>query len=323
MSIVVTFIIPALNEERHISRCLQSIRRLSLPDEVDRIEIIVVDNQSTDRTADVSRREGAIVELIAPGHPSRARNAGARPAMGDWLAFVDADCELPVNWLTTCGSHLLQDEEVVAAAGVMGLPSAEATWVERAWFDLAHRANRHGAAAVRWLPTYNLLVRRQTFERVGGFDESLSTCEDCDLGYRMAAIGRQMVDARAEVVHSGESRSLRELFRREAWRTRGNFRLAWARPFDGGNWISLLFPPGVLAILAVALGGGLASFAIGSLTWPWFAVLLAMLVGVALLVARKSMSANVMSLARQTVVFLTYLSGRTAGLLWAFKRVER
>jgi hypothetical protein len=48
-----------------------------------------------------------------------------------------------------------------------------------------------------------------------------------------------------------------------------------------------------------------------------------MLVGVALLVARKSMSANVMSLARQTVVFLTYLSGRTAGLLWAFKRVER
>lgn len=323
MAIVVSFIVPALNEERHISRCLQSIKRLELLADVDLVEMIVVDNHSTDRTGEVSSNEGAFVMRVPPGNPARARNAGASRASGDWLAFVDADCELPANWLKTCGAHLLQDDRVVGVAGVMGQPVTGATWVERAWFDLAHSRRREGATSARWLPTFNLLVRRDAFESVGRFDESLSTCEDCDLGYRLSAVGRLITDPRAEVVHHGESRSLRELFRREAWRTRGNFRLACGRPFDGSNWFSLLFPPGVISLILIAFIGGLASIAVGKTVWPWFAAVLTVLLGVALLVRRKTMTANVIALARQMVVFLTYLSGRTFGLFWAFKRVER
>jgi len=323
MTLVVSFIIPALNEERRIGRCLQSIERLDPSPSVGGTEVIVVDNCSTDRTAEISRGQGAIVEQVPPGHPSRARNAGARRATGEWLAFVDADCELPAKWLTTCGAHLLLDEQIVAAGGGMSGPAADATWVERAWYEIAHAARPAVSTPVRWLPTFNLLVRRSAFEAIGGFDESLSTCEDCDLGYRLAKLGTLMADSRAEVVHGGESRSLGELFRREAWRTRGNLRLALARPFDGLNWMSLLFPPSMLFALLVSLCGSTAAILAGWPSWPWLSALAILVAAVALLVLRKTAATNPLSLSKQMVVFLTYISGRAVGLLWSFRRVER
>jgi glycosyltransferase involved in cell wall biosynthesis len=322
-TLVVSFVIPALNEERRIGPCLQSIERLDLPPGVRGTEVIVVDNCSTDRTAEFSRTQGAVVEQVPPGHPSRARNAGARRATGEWLAFVDADCELPANWLATCGAHLLRDEHVVAAAGSMSGPAGNATWVERAWHEIAHAARPAEPTPVRWLPTFNLLVRRSAFESIGGFDESLSTCEDCDLGYRLAKLGTLIADARTKVVHGGESRSLGELFRREAWRTRGNLRLALSRPFDGLNWLSLLFPPGVVVAWLVAFCGLAAALVAGLPAWPWLSASAILAAAVALLVFRKTAATNPLSLSKQMVVFMTYVSGRAAGLLWSFRRMER
>jgi GT2 family glycosyltransferase len=322
VSCSVSFIVPALNEERHIGKCLQSIKRLELPADVVSIETIVVDNQSVDRTAEISRKEGAVVERVSPGSPARARNAGANAARGDWLAFLDADCELSENWLTMCATHL-RESQVVGVAGVMGQPLADATWVELAWFDLAHSKRQLGPTRARWLPTFNLLVRREAFQRVGAFDEKLTTCEDSDLGYRLSEIGTLIADPLARVIHNGESSSLWELFRREAWRTRGNFQLACGRPLDVSNWLSLLFPPCVVALLAIAVIGCATTFLVGGTLWPWFASLLAISVGIVLLVLRRTMTANLISLGRQFVVFLTYLTGRAVGLLWAFKRLER
>src|SRR6476661_7345717 len=104
--VFVSFIIPALNEEKHIGVCLESIHRLQMPPEISGMEIIVVDNNSTDRTVKISREMGAQVVGVVPKNPSRARNAGAGAARGDWLAFVDADCELASDWIVACGSHL-------------------------------------------------------------------------------------------------------------------------------------------------------------------------------------------------------------------------
>ena len=62
--------------------CLQSIESLELPPEVDGIEIIVVDNRSRDRTAEISRARGAIVELVEPGHPSACSKCWGPPRRG-------------------------------------------------------------------------------------------------------------------------------------------------------------------------------------------------------------------------------------------------
>ena len=105
----------------------------------------------------------------------------------------------------------------------MSPPAASCTWVERAMFDLTYAGQTEETRIVRWVPTYNLLVRRSAFEAVGGFDESLATCEDCDLGYKLAHLGPQILDRRTTFSHDGDLRTLGELFRREAWRLQRQF----------------------------------------------------------------------------------------------------
>ena len=322
-TVTVSVVIPALNEEQHLGRCLRAIELLERPPGLHVAEVIVVDNCSTDGTAEVGRQSGARVQTVSPGCPARARNAGARCASGDWLAFVDADCVLTQDWLAVCATHLLSDSEVAAVGGAMRCPDRSASWVERSSYELAHRSRSTAAQQVRWLPTFNLLVRRSAFEAVEGFDESLATCEDCDLGYRLAEIGRLVLEPRAQAEHLGQSRSLGELFRREAWRTRGNVRLAMARPTDWSNWLSLVFPPLVVLGFLAAIGGLAAALWAASPVWPWLATIAAISLAVVLLVVRRTSTANPMSLARQFVVFVTYLAGRAAGLAWSFRRVER
>jgi GT2 family glycosyltransferase len=319
---IISFVVPTLNEEKHIGRCLESILRLEVPSHVN-IEILVVDNQSADRTVEISRGLGARVIEVAPGHPSRARNTGARAARGGWLAFIDADCQLPPNWLSMCGSHLLNGTRVVAAAGTMCRPHHASPWVEHAWHTIAHRQTSAAVRSANWLPAFNLLVDRSAFESVGGFDESLRTCEDCDLGYKLAELGTLVLDPGTQVNHFGESRSLRELFRREAWRSGGNLRLAVARPFDWSNWLSLLAPPCLVLGFLFSAGGLIAALAWQRLFWPSLAVLI-LVAGVAsFLLLRKNWPANPLAFAQQFIVFSTYLAGRTAGILWSFRRVER
>ena len=88
-----SIIIPAFNEERLIGRCLESIdTALSANSQFDfSTEVIVVDNNSTDRTAELAVQAGARVCFEAVNQIARARNAGAAAAGGEWLMFVDAD----------------------------------------------------------------------------------------------------------------------------------------------------------------------------------------------------------------------------------------
>jgi glycosyltransferase involved in cell wall biosynthesis len=318
----VSFIIPALNEEWHIGQCLRAIQNVQLPSDVCSVEVIVVDNHSTDRTAELSRESGARVVDITPGNPARARNAGARLASGDWLAFVDADCGLAPDWLVVCGAHLLGDPRAVAAAGVLRAPGDDRTWVEKSLYALVHGGQTE-AQPVGWLPTFNLLVRRSAFESVGEFDESLTTCEDCDLGYKLARLGSLLLDPRTTAAHYGESRSLGQLFRREAWRSCGNVRLAIARPFDWSNWVSLLVPPGLIGSLLISTVGVVAAIAADWPTWPWLIAMTVFPLLVTAIVLRKAGFTSVTSFFRQAAVLTTYFAGRAAGLFWPFRRVNR
>jgi glycosyltransferase involved in cell wall biosynthesis len=319
----VSFVLPALNEERHLEACLLSIRRLILPANVSELEVIVVDNHSTDRTVEIAKRYGATVLTVHPGSVSRARNAGARAAKGSWLAFIDADCELSPGWLATCGRHLEQ-EGVMAAGSAMVSPSPAATWVERCWHVITQARTPMEPTSVRWLPAFNILTPRANFNAIGGFDESLTTCEDCDFGFRLSTLGRLMFDPEPATIHHGESRTLGQLFRREAWRSHGNIRLACSRLLDWRNWLSLLLPIATVA-------GALASIALALLAarhsasyWPWslLALGVAVLPFVAL-TARIRRQTNFAMMPRIWLVFAVYLAGRCAGLLFPAPRVSR
>src|SRR3989442_1090128 len=92
----VSFIIPVLDDARRLRRCLESIARSLYP--TDLVQVIVVDNGSRDDSPKVARRAGALV-LSAAGRVAELRNIGARNAVGDLLAFVDADHEIDPGWL--------------------------------------------------------------------------------------------------------------------------------------------------------------------------------------------------------------------------------
>src|ERR1022692_1935800 len=89
-SIHLSIVIPAFNEERLIARCLQSISASLVANSKPCFtsEIIVVDNNSTDNTANLARQAGAQVVFEPINQIGRARNAGAAEASGDWLLFV-------------------------------------------------------------------------------------------------------------------------------------------------------------------------------------------------------------------------------------------
>ena len=169
-------IIPARNEEANIARCVDSLFASDWPPAD--FEVIVVDHGSSDRTASLAAGRGArLLEARPEANISELRNTGARRARGEMLAFLDADCSVPADWLRQAARYLDRDD--VVCFGSPPLVPDRATWVQRAWF-LIRRKGR-GAGEVAWLESMNMFVRRGAFLAVGGFDERLVTCEDYDL----------------------------------------------------------------------------------------------------------------------------------------------
>lgn len=182
---LVSAIIPAFNAEGYISEAIESVLSQTYPS----LECIVVDDGSTDNTArEIGRFEQDVVLIQqANSGVSAARNAGARSAGGEFLAFLDADD----RWLAgkierqmacferdpglafSYGGYEVVDDDLQALEVVPALPAAEAL---------------RNAIALE-PPGINLsqtgLIRRRAFESIGGFDEDLSTSADLDLVCRV------------------------------------------------------------------------------------------------------------------------------------------
>ena len=113
-------IVPAFNEEQGIAASLRSIRQAAMALDAVRwsSELIVCDNNSTDRTAAIAREEGAKVVFEPINQISRARNAGAARATGEWLIFVDADSH-PSRELFVDVVRAIQDGRCIAGGSAV------------------------------------------------------------------------------------------------------------------------------------------------------------------------------------------------------------
>lgn len=212
----ISVVVPMYNEARHIGRTLQSARLAARAAGLV-CELIVVDNGSTDQGPQIARGLGAQV-LSLPGLTIGAlRNRGAAVASGEWLAFIDADIELPPN-----GLNLLIDLESSGLADVLALDlhtPAQAPWFARAWQRRTLRPTSHTLQAMQWLPSANLLLRRERFLASGGFNEDLRTGEDKDLTLRLAQAGARLMSVNeCTALHWGYEGSWREWIGKELWR---------------------------------------------------------------------------------------------------------
>jgi GT2 family glycosyltransferase len=246
----VSFIVPVHNDAARLERCLRSIASNASPTFV--IEVLVIDNGSTDGSAAVAKRHGARVLVIHDGKVARLRNIGAREASGDILAFIDADNEISSQWVRAAIETLASS--TIGAVGAHYHAPPDGTWVQHAYGLLRGRPN--GVHDVEWLGSGNLAVRRSLFDEVGGFDASLEACEDVDLCHRIRATGHRVVsDARLTSIHYGDPATLRELFRGERWRGRDNLRVSFRSPLAWHLLPSAIIPVfDTMMLAAVVIG---------------------------------------------------------------------
>ncbi len=157
-------IVPAWNAERTIARCVKSLKAL----EPSALEILVVDDGSTDGTAAIAESDGAtVIRLPSNVGPGLARNEGARRAVGEYLAFTDADCEVPSSWLAAFQRAFERGDCIAVTGPYSG--TSEPGLLE-AVMDRVLRFNQRSMPdLIESCITANLCVRRADFESVGGF----------------------------------------------------------------------------------------------------------------------------------------------------------
>lgn len=256
----VSVVVPVRNGAETLGDCLASIMASDYP--VDRREIVVVDNGSSDGTADVVRRFPVrCVTEPKRGH-GNARNRGITEARGELLAFTDADCAVAVNWLRELVSGF-DDPSVAAVAGDMiALPPT--TPAER-YVSTRKPSQTEWALGSRrpWFHFASAAVRRGAFERVGLFDPRFTGgCEDLDFAWRLHEAGLVVRPRPHAVVFHRHRTNPRKFFMQQLGTGGGQAMLRrkyphamrWTWRDEFAAWRDLL-ATGWTAVTAYAFGG--------------------------------------------------------------------
>jgi glycosyltransferase involved in cell wall biosynthesis len=212
-----SIIIPTLNAEKFIDKCLTSIDNLDYPK--DAVEVIIVDNGSTDKTLAIAKEHNAKIFIKEKCNVSELRNFGAQQAVNNLLAFVDSDCALPAHWLREAKEFLRLNG--VAAIGCWYKLSDSPSWIEKVW-DIHMRDRRSVIGEINWVPSGNFIIYREIFEKIHGFDESLITSEDVDICERIRHLGLVIYSHPSLAIeHLGDSNTIKKYFKKESWRGEG------------------------------------------------------------------------------------------------------
>src|SRR5664280_1009382 len=237
----VTVVVPTKNSEQHLNKCLASIRNQTYPN----IELIVVDNHSSDATNQIALRYADKV-LIAGPERSAQVNVGARSATGEFVYRVDSDFVLDLNVVTECMDLVSQGADAVVVHNspdetVGFLSKVRRFEVDMYKYDLIHSSAR--------------FVRLSTYLLIGGLDEDLTAGEDYDFQNRLTQSGAKIAFADAEAIHLGEPKSLWALLKKYFWyggefrrfrsknKTESRNQLAFFRNVYLGHWRSFLKHP--------------------------------------------------------------------------------
>ncbi len=209
---LISIIIPAYNAERTIFRTLDSIYKSGFPK--DQLEVILVDNNSSDETNLIAERFP--IKVIHEGRQGRsiARNTGSKQAQGDYLFFLDADVYVEPGYF----EEILKVLKRTGIGAVQGMIIPSDVDGQEGINQYRYRTIGEGTSEtfclmnlmVRESPMINSAAcayRREAFELVGGFDEALERHEDIDLARRVSYGGYTLASAekaRAHVIYHGE-----------------------------------------------------------------------------------------------------------------------
>ena len=183
----ISLIIPAYNEEKYIGECLLSARKHA----ADFCEIIVINNASTDKTADIAKSFPGVRVVDEPQKGlTRARQRGLLEASGDIIAFIDADCRLPSHWFETVLKEFSGNPNLVALSGpycYYDLPRFQKFLAELGWLAAPPVYRAVGYMILGG----NFAAKKNALHQMGGFDTTIDFYgEDTDIARRLSPFGK-------------------------------------------------------------------------------------------------------------------------------------
>jgi glycosyltransferase involved in cell wall biosynthesis len=183
----ITLVIPAHNEEAFIGMCLDAAIKNSRGKFK---EIIVVDNASTDKTADVARMHGARVVYESQKGLTFARQCGYEATASEYIAYIDADTLLSKNWIDVAENAFAKRPDIVALSGPRRYFGAAwyRRWTLNAFWGIAPITYRIVGYMILG---GNFIAKRSAIEAIGGFDRSIAFYgEDTNLARRLNSVGK-------------------------------------------------------------------------------------------------------------------------------------
>jgi glycosyltransferase involved in cell wall biosynthesis len=202
---MISIIIPVFNEEKIIEATIRQFMDLRIPHEV-----IVSDTQSTDRTIVIAKRAAHKVLLLPPQAlpgVGRGRNHGAAAAAGEFLVFLDTGTMIPDPnyFFGKLLTRFEKDRKLVGLSVRIEVDPKAATasdvavsWLMNAYFAAVNYLFNLGLASGKFQ-----IIKKEAFQKAGGFNESLATAEDIDLFGRLSQQGRVRTEWGLAVYHSG------------------------------------------------------------------------------------------------------------------------
>lgn len=205
----ISVIVPAKNERVHIEKCLIALINQDYDNES--YEIIVIDNGSSDDTVDIVKKFDNVRLILCPSGPvGRVRNKGAECAKGSILAFIDADCIAPADWLKAINLWV-KDGHVVGGGAKLPSPSNN---IEKFWL----LEGPDGHSLPKELIGASIAITKNDFEAVQGFNESLPSGEDSDISMRIKRLNISVKISREfSVVHLGNAKTTGAFIKRQMW----------------------------------------------------------------------------------------------------------
>lgn len=193
----ISIVIPAYNEEKYLSRTLESIAsQTRTPDEV-----IVVDNNSTDKTVTIAKKYGVKVVTEPKQGNVFALKKAMDSATGDIIATTDADTILPLSWVASI-EELFEEKDVVCATGYVRIDSNSKFTNTCAYLSYKMFLIVSVFLGKPNISGFCMVVRKSAYEKVGGIDTRFLTSSDVDLGLRLKSQGKVLLNSELTVLTS-------------------------------------------------------------------------------------------------------------------------
>lgn len=179
----ISIIVPAYNEEKYIKKCLDALLNQNIKKNL--YEVIVVDNASSDKTAETVRKYPVKLIYEKRKGVAYARSAGTKVAQGEIIAFTDADCTPDTDWISKFLKKFRQDPKIDAIGGVFAFYDGN-----KFLKTLALKTQRF-----TWhLSGGNMAIRKKSLAKIGGFEAGVNAGEDVLITLKLQKQGQYLID---------------------------------------------------------------------------------------------------------------------------------